>query len=390
VRILHTADWHLGRQIRQQSRQAEFEAVLDEVTGIARTEQVDLVLVAGDIFDTFSPGPDAEKLLYETLEQMVREGAQVVLLAGNHDHAHRMDALTRVLRLAGIHCFGSVTTEPAEARITVPSRDKSEAANIVALPWVPERFTFDFESLSGGLEKPLEQYADRMEQLIRHLWGKPDPKAINVFAGHMLISGAVIESGGGERPIQIGQNFAVKPSALPLDAQYVSLGHVHKPQQMAAASRAEYSGSLLQLDFGEAQQKRSVNVVELHPGLPPGVRRVEVKGGRPLRNVTLRLADLPQAAKDYGDAYLKVTVELDEFVPALTQQVKEYLPNAVEVTPPKLPEVAPESDEDVKNRGLQPHELFARYYRTRRGTDAPEDLLRLFNYLLEEAERASA
>jgi exonuclease SbcD len=229
-----------------------------------------------------------------------------------------------------------------------------------------------------------------MEQLIRHLWGKPDPKAINVFAGHMLISGAVIESGGGERPIQIGQNFAVKPSALPDPAEYVALGHVHKPQRMAAGSVVWYSGSLLQLDFGEAEQKRSVNVVELHPQLPPNVQPLEITGGRPLRNVTLRLADLPQAAKDFGDAYLKVTVELDEFVPALGQQVKEYLPNAVEVTPPKLPEGPAESDEDVKHLGLQPHELFARYYRTRRGTDAPEDLLRLFNQLLEEAERASA
>jgi exonuclease SbcD len=390
VRILHTADWHLGRQIRQRSRQQEFEAVLGEVVDIVRRERADLLLVAGDIFDTFSPAADAEKLLYETLEQIVRDGAQVVLLAGNHDHAHRMDALTRVLRLAGIHCFGSVTTEPAEARITVPSRDGSETANIVALPWVPERFTFDFEALSEGLEKPLEQYADRMEKLVRLLWGKPDPKATNVLAGHMLISGAVIESGGGERPIQIGQNFAVKPAALPDDAEYIALGHVHKPQQMAAASRVEYSGSLLQLDFGEAEQKRSVNLVELHPGLPPDVRPIEITGGRPLRNLTVRFADLPTVAREHGDAYLKVTVELDEFVPALTQQVQEYLPNAVEVTPPKLPDTPAEPADAEKRRGLQPHELFARYYQQRRGTAAPEDLLRLFNQLLEEAERASA
>ncbi|HXH22094.1 MAG TPA: exonuclease SbcCD subunit D [Dehalococcoidia bacterium] len=389
MRVLHTADWHLGRQIRGRSRQDEFEAVLAEVAAIVRSERVDLLLVAGDIFDTFSPAPEAEKLLYETLEQMVREGAQVVLLAGNHDHARHMDALTRVLRLAGIHCFGSVTADPALARVAIPSRDRSEVAQIVALPWVPERFTFDFESLARGLEKPLAQYAERMERLIRHLWSKPDPKAVNIFAGHMLISGAEIGPGGGERQLQIGQNFAVKASALPDDAEYVALGHVHKPQQIAAASRVEYSGSLLQLDFGEADQKRSVNLVELRPGLPPDVRRLELKGGRPLRNVTVRFADLPRLAEEHAGAYLKVTVELDEFVPALAQKVHDLVPNAVEVTPPKLPAAASGPDPREQRRGLQPHELFASFYRSKRGTDAPAELVRLFNQLLTEAERAS-
>src|SRR5581483_5154877 len=269
MRILHTADWHLGRQIGGRSRRDVFEAVLGEVADTARREKVDLLLVAGDVFDSFSPDPESEKLLYATLERVVRDGAQVVLLAGNHDHPGHMDALAGIFRLAGIHCFGSVTTDPAAACVSVPSRDGAEFARVVAMPWVPERFTFDFEALAGGIEGPLSQYADRMERLIRRLWPAPDPKAVNVFAGHMLIAGAEIGPGGGERPLQIGQNFAVKASALPADAGYVALGHIHKPQQIAAAARAEYSGSLLQLDFGEADQERVVALVEAKPGLPP-------------------------------------------------------------------------------------------------------------------------
>jgi exonuclease SbcD len=388
MRILHTADWHLGRQIRGRSRRDEFEAVLGEVADAARSEKVDLLLVAGDVFDSFSPDPDSEKLLYATLERVVRDGAQVVLLAGNHDHPGHMDALAGILRLAGIHCFGSVTTDPAAACVSVPSRDGAESARIVAMPWVPERFTFDFEALAGGIERSLDQYADRMERLIRRLWSAPDPKAVNVFAGHMLIAGAEVGPGGGERPLQIGQNFAVKASALPADAGYVALGHIHKPQQIAAAARTEYSGSLLQLDFGEADQERVVALVEAKPGLPPEVHRVKVSGGRPLRSVTARFADLPRLAAEYGDAYLKVTVELDEFVPALAQQVHEVLPNAVEVTPPKLPDTPAQAQEP--RRGLRPDELFARFYHSRRGTAPPDELLRLFNLLLEEAERASA
>ncbi len=229
-----------------------------------------------------------------------------------------------------------------------------------------------------------------METAIRDYWGKPSAKTVNVFLGHMLISGAMIGDGGGERKLQIGQNFAVQAAALPEDAQYVALGHVHKPQQIAAAARADYAGSLLQLDFGEAEQERSVNLVELKPGLPPDVRRIAITGGRRLKNVTARLADLPQMAAQQGDAYLRVTVELDEFVPALAQQVREWLPNAVDVTPPILPVDATPAHEALERHGLQPDELFARFYRTQRGTDAPPELVNLFKQLHAEAERASA
>lgn len=391
MRILHTGDWHLGRQIRGLSRQDEFEKVLGEVADIAAAEAVDILIVAGDIFDTFSPPPEAEKLLYETLERVLRSGTQVVLIAGNHDHPKHMDALRGVLRFAGIHSWGSVPSSTEDALLHIPSRDGKESGRIVALPWVPERFAVEFETLSAGDPAPsIQQYAHKMEQAIRALWAKPTAQTVNVLVGHMLIDGAIIGEGGGERPIQIGQNFAVKAAALPDDAQYIALGHVHKPQQMAAPSKTHYSGSLLQLDFGEAEQARSVNIVELRPGLPPDVRSVPITGGRALKNLSVRFADLPREAGQHGDAYLRVTVELDEFVPALAQQVRDYLPNAVDVTPPKLPESAGQGPKAEERSGLQPDELFIRFYRQRRGTEAPPELVNLFNQLLAEAEHASA
>ena len=185
MRLLHTSDWHLGRQIRGLSRQAEFETVLGEVADIAVREKVDLLLVAGDIFDTFSPPPDAEKLLYETLEEALRAGVQVALLAGNHDHAGHMDALTGILRLAGIHSFGGVPATPEQASLRFTTRDKSETVNLVALPWVPERFAFDFEALSGEPAAPIQQYADRMEVAIRRLLGKAVTRRRSTFSPRM-------------------------------------------------------------------------------------------------------------------------------------------------------------------------------------------------------------
>ncbi len=258
---------------------------------------------------------------------------------------------------------------------------------MVVLPWVPERFALDFESLSGEPGAPVQQYAGRMEKLIGHVWGKPSPKTVNLFAGHMLIGGAEIGPGGGERPIQIGQNFAVQAAAMPTDAQYVALGHVHKPQHIAGAAPIHYAGSLLQLDFGESQQECSVKIVDLKPGLPADARKVDVPGGRQLRNVTLALQYLSLHAEQYGDAYLKVTVELEAPVQALFQQVKDYLPNAVEVIA-KLPELAGASKPEGR-RGLQPEELFARYYGERKGAEIPAEMREAFGALLREANEVA-
>ena len=109
-----------------------------------------------------------------------------------------------------------------------------------------------------------------------------------------------------------------------------------------------------------------------------------------MRNVTARLEDLPRLALTNDDAYLKVTVELDEYVTNLTDRVRELLPNAVDVTPPILPQPARDDPPPDPRRGLQPDELFARFYRTKRGIDAPDDLIKLFNQLLDKAGRASA
>jgi exonuclease SbcD len=133
--------------------------------------------------------------------------------------------------------------------------------------------------------------------------------------GHMLIEGAVIADGGGERRLQIGQNFAVKAAALPQDAS-MSPWAMCTSRSKSRRRPGRYAGSLLQLDFGEAEQERSVNVVELKPGLPPEVRRVAIKVDAPSRTSRPASRTSLQLAAAHGDAYLRVTVELDEFVPA--------------------------------------------------------------------------
>jgi exonuclease SbcD len=392
MRLLHTSDWHLGRTIRGQSRQAEFERAVLCVVDIARREQVDAVLIAGDTFETFSPPAEAEHLLYEALTALLRDNIKVAMIAGNHDNATRMDALAGILRIAGADCVGSVPRDDAYAPLRITSRDGSEAATVVALPWVAERIAVEYEHLFGEVSEALGRYAGQMERAISYFCRSFDPTTANIFMGHMLIDGASIGEGSGERKMQIGQNFAVPASCLPGTAQYVALGHVHRSQEIASAAPAFYAGSLLQLDFGESGQEKSVNLIDVQPRQTARVQRIPVEGGRELKTLRLRLEDLPAHAGQYADAHLRVYVDLDAPVLSLYERVREVLPNALHVEGVVAAGMTAGDTPAAGSGALAPHELLARYYAERHeGHAIPEGLIKLFNDLYQaEVERASA
>jgi exonuclease SbcD len=387
MRFLHTSDWHLGKKAQGRDFLAESAKVLDEVTRIAAEERVDVVLIAGDTFDSFAPGSDAHALFYETLGAIVAEGAHVVMIAGNHDDAPQMDALGGIMRRLGVHFVGAVPERAEDSLITLPSRDGSEAAAIAALPWVQERYALRFETLFAGIDKARSQYRQVMEALVPRCFAHFPQQTVNIFLSHLLIDGSEIGEGGGERKLHIGQAFAVNASCIPDTAAYVALGHVHKRQQISAGSPAQYCGSLLQLDFGEAGQKKYVNVIEASARAPADVRPIEITGGRGLRTVRCTLAELPSHRSKYGDDYLRVIVSSDAPVPSLLEQVRDVLPSALKIELERTDE--PAAIETATYRGLTPHELLARYFRAKNNAEIPEPMLKLFGELYE-AEAAHA
>lgn len=392
MRFLHTGDWHLGRTIRGRSRIEECARVLDEVCGIARDEAVDVVLIAGDTFDNFSPPSEAQKLLYETLRRLVSDGAKVVMIAGNHDSAPRMDALAGILALAGVHAIGAPPADKDYRALRIASRDGREAATVVGVPWIPEHLTVQYEALFGPRDEAQTQYAGNMERALRFYCASFAAATVNVLLGHMMVSGTKVGEGGGERTLHLGDTFAVQAAMLPATAQYIALGHVHRPQPVAGspvAGGSFYAGSLLQLDFGESEQKKSVRVVEAHPRMPADSKAVPVTGGKVLRTLKLRLEDLEQHAGEHADDYLRVIIDAPGVVPKLIDRVVELLPNAISVEPLRRDQPR-RTDDGGPRQGLEPHELLSRYYQSLRGAEMPPDLLSLFNRMYEEAQGASA
>jgi exonuclease SbcD len=219
-----------------------------------------------------------------------------------------------------------------------------------------------------------------MARLIKALCGPLDPKKCTVFAGHLFVSGSKL--GGGERSLTVGQIYGVTPQAMP-QVQYVALGHVHRPQRIpGSAVPACYAGSLLQLDFGEREQKKTVAVIDLIPGKPAAVREIPLTAGRQLLDVSGTMEELATYRTTKDSAFLRATLKCDGPRPGLADEVRDRLPNAIEV---RLEYPRREENNSPSLRGLAPREQFARYYADRHGAPAGEAMLSLFDELVEKA-----
>lgn len=387
MKILHTADWHVGRTLHRRSRLDEVEAVLHELTRVASEEAVDLVLVCGDVFEHSAPSADAERILYEALLGLRETGARVVLIPGNHDNARRFAAVEELLRAAGIDVVPDVRRPREGGILEIPSRTGDVTAQVAALPWVPERALFGAAEMMGLQEAPHQAYAERLAELVQALCAELDSSKVTVLAGHVFVSGARL--GGGERDLTIGQIYAINPAALPTGVQYIALGHVHRPQDVAgAATPARYAGSLLQLDFGETEQNKSVTIVELEPGLPARTRERPLSAGRRLIDVRGTLDELRAIESDPESEWLRATLVCDGPAPGLADEVREALPGALEV---RLEYEREDPERHAAElRRLKPRELFERYYGSRHGKDPDKTVVKLFDDLLEEVTGEAA
>lgn len=383
MRFLHTADWHLGRTMRGRSRTAEFEAILGEIVGIARDEGVDVVMICGDIWDSAAPPPDAERLLYGVLRELARSRIDVVLIAGNHDNPRRLQAFGQVGELIGVH----VRARPLNGAAGIIEITRNgQTARIAAAPWVAEGRLADALSTLETRDVALASYADGMRDLYADLSAQFDAGTVNVLAAHVFIDGATVaQVDGSERRLHIGQTYAVTPAAIPATAQYAALGHVHAPQRIVdAAAPTWYAGSLLQLDFGESGQRKSVRIVDIDPGRPATSRDVPLTAGQHLLEVRGTLDEVLAQGERAGDAYLRAVVRLDRPEPGLSARIREHLPGCVEVRVELTrTDAAPTEASQVAH--LPPHEQFARYYQSQHGAAPTPELIALFREILDEA-----
>ncbi|MEL7209105.1 MAG: exonuclease subunit SbcD, partial [Actinomycetota bacterium] len=289
MKLLHTSDWHVGKTIRGHSRAGEHTAVLEEITAVAAEQAVDLTVVAGDLFDTATPTAESERIVYHALLGLA-EVSPVIVISGNHDNARRLDAVARLLALGRI----TMATQPlAPDDGGVVALTAADGTPVVAalVPFVSQRAIVRADQLMNEPAfRNAQTYAERMSMVIGALTAGFDAGAVNLVVAHAFVAGGAV--GGGERAAHLVDEYAVSAVDFPATVTYAALGHLHRPQAIAARTALHYCGSPLQLDFGEERQGKQVNVVSAEPGLPAKVTAIPLRSGRPLITLTGTVADL--------------------------------------------------------------------------------------------------
>jgi len=245
---------------------------------------------------------------------------------------------------------------------------------------------FDACAVMGPEHDWYAAYAQRIEQILGFLTADFGPATVNLVLAHALISGARV--GTGERPLHLGDIYGLTAQQLPANVQYIGLGHLHRPQELMAPAKTAYAGSLVELDFGEREQEKRVVIVEAQPGRAASLESVPLTSGRRLRDVAGTLEELRGIAADVGDAYLRVTVRTEGPVPGIAEQVREVLPNALDVEVDYARQDAEAGRQRPRLKGLGHEELFRDFYRRRNAAEAPADVLALFRTVYEEASRS--
>jgi exonuclease SbcD len=381
MRILHTSDWHVGKVLKGRDREDEHKLVLADIVKIAEAERPDLVIVAGDLYDTAAPAPSAVRLVTRALSALRRTGADVVAIGGNHDNGQALDALRPWADAAGIVLRGSVRDNPAELLITGQTAD-GERWQLVALPFLSQRYAIRAAEMYDLTAAEASQtYADHIARLLGRLSATfAEPGVVNLLTAHLTVVGA--STGGGEREAHTVLGYAVPATVFPAGAHYVALGHLHRAQQVVGPGPVRYSGSPLAVDFGEEENIPGVAVVDVGTDQAARVRDVPVTSAKVLRTVRGSLAQL--ATVKLPEAWLRVFVREAPRV-GLREDVQELLPNALEVRidPDMLPD--PKAQQMAQRSGRSPRQLFGDYLDSRGNTE--DGVRELFDELYEEVAK---
>ena len=403
MRILHTADWHIGQTLAGFSREAEHRAFLDHLGTLIIDHEVDALLVAGDVFDGINPSGEAQRMLYAALARYtrLRPGLTVVMIAGNHDPAARLEAPEAVLRELGVHVVGTMNPDPARHLIAL-SDATGVKAYVLAIPFLRAA------DLPGLTLEATQGTEGAVVTAVRALHASLTQAAVVaaqglplLAMGHLTCIGAE-ESKGAERPIRIGGEDAVPPDVYPAALSYVALGHLHKPQSLNGG-RVRYSGSPFPLSAAEIPYDHGVTLIDLsssasgqtpthrHIPLPRLVAnlRLPAKGAIPLADLPALLASLaldPDTPRDL-QPFVHVTLTADRPASQLKAEAEALLGNypirvaslLIDRAIDPLPDAPPPSLTDTT-----PEALFTQAFHLTHGFDAAAAHIAAFRDALAE------
>lgn len=400
IRLLHTADWHLGATLQGWSRDAEHRDALAQLVAIARERAVDAVVVAGDIFDSLNPSADAQRLLYDTLRDLrvACPHARIALVAGNHDPAARLEAPRALFEMADVVSIGAFARRDgafdARAHLS-PIRDASGriGAHLLALPY-PRAVDLPVTSCGGAASAVREAYREAVESARREIGAAP-----LIVTGHLHVAGA-LESEGSERRILVGGEHALPSDMFSPDIAYVALGHLHRPQSVDRET-IRYSGSLIPMSKTEIGYAHGVSIIDIdasgavvvqHAPIVRSVRhlRAPATGALSVAELEAALAALDLDASAPMDAwpFAHLAIRVDGPAVGLKAELDaicEKFPLRVVSTSVERPQAPAAAPTPLRLAERKPMDLFREAFEQAHGVAPTDNHFDCFERLLQEA-----
>ncbi|WP_320121048.1 exonuclease SbcCD subunit D C-terminal domain-containing protein [uncultured Sphaerochaeta sp.] len=333
MNILHTSDWHLGRSLFSQKRYDEFAAFLGWLIETIENQQVDILLVSGDIFDTSTPSNKAQQLYYEFLYKVSKSCCKtVVIIGGNHDSPSFLQAPSALLHVLNVHVIGSKRETPEEEVLIVEANGKPMAI-ICAVPYLRDkdiRYAEAGETIDDKNRKLLEGIKEHYKTVCSIAKKRQMELGNNVpliAMGHLFTQGGKTVEGDGVSELYIGSLAQIDSSVFPEFLDYVALGHLHVPQCVGGKDAIRYSGSPIPMGFGEAKQQKQVvllhfdKTLSIDPLPIPSFQHLEsIKGN--MEHITSRILQLKETGES---AYIEIEYTAPEMVTNLSEQCEELV-----------------------------------------------------------------
>ncbi|MDE6356930.1 MAG: exonuclease subunit SbcD [Clostridia bacterium] len=381
MKILHTSDLHVGKKLMGRERYAEYRAVFSELAEICKSEQIELVLIAGDVFDTYTPSAEAEEIFYSGVKLLAAHGA-VLVISGNHDDYVRLTAAASLAEELNVYIVGnsSKCIKCAKREGAYPKKSgfgwvifangRGERVYINTLPY-PNEARFKEGKTDESFEEKMARWLALGEE------GKTE-KLPSVLLSHIFVAGGAVSDS--EREIDLGGTRVVPLDMLP-KCDYIALGHLHKRQHLG--KNAYYCGAPMQFTFDESGAKKSVNVFDLTENGVQNFKQIEVTSPRKL--IRLQANGVQNGLKlleDNKDYYVELTLNLGgSMLPAESAEL-HLCENLVSLKAEVGGIITANSV--VSNKNKTSSQIFSDYYKLRYDKEVPKDLLSLFLSLTEE------
>ena len=399
MKILHTADWHLGKRLDNYQRIEEQKLVMQEIVDIANSNEVDIIIVAGDLFDTINPSTDAIELFYKTLKQLSNNGSRpVIAIAGNHDSPSLIDAPDPLARVSGIFLIGYPN---ATVNLIAAENYKITKSTKGLVEFKLDKFEYPIRIMHTAYANEIrlkealgENKQDDLNDLLANKWTELaheycNDKGVNILTAHLYMNkrgSAVIEEPDGEKPIKIGNADMIYSESIPPQIQYTALGHIHRYLNVGTKENpAIYSSSPLCYSFSEAGQKKYVNIIDAKPNSQVDINRVELKNGKPLVRKTFSSIDTAvEWLTSNQESLVELTLESDTFLKAEDRKLLYQTHQRIIHLIPKITgDKQIENLEHKVNLNQDMPTLFSDYFKSKNNGQSPNnDILNLFAEIL--------